>query len=188
MNAVDFKENHLDEIVPRWFAVYTRYKREKVVLKRLQEKGIQAYLPVQRLTRRYDRKVRDVELPLISCYIFTRITRKNYVPVLDTPDVLHFVQFSNNLIAIPEREILLLQRVTGGQAELEIEQPPTALLGTLTTGDEVEIVGGRLTGVRGILLEKNGKANFLIELRNIGFSLHLQVEPSLLRRVGVRNR
>lgn len=183
MNAVDFKENHLDEIVPRWFAVYTRYKREKVVLKRLQEKGIQAYLPVQRLTRRYDRKVRDVELPLISCYIFTRITRKNYVPVLDTPDVLHFVQFSNNLIAIPEREILLLQRVTGGQAELEIEQHDGCRV-----GDEVEIVGGRLTGVRGILLEKNGKANFLIELRNIGFSLRLQVEPSLLRRVGVRNR
>ncbi|MBK8195118.1 MAG: UpxY family transcription antiterminator [Lewinellaceae bacterium] len=183
MNAVDFKENHLDDIVPRWFAVYTRYKREKVVLERLQEKGIQTYLPVQRLTRRYDRKVREVELPLINCYIFTRITRKNYVQVLDTPDVLHFVRFSNNLIAIPEKEILLLQRVTGGQEDLEIEQHDGCRV-----GDEVEIVGGRLTGVKGILVEKRGKGNFLIELRNIGFSLRLQVDPSLLRRMGMRNR
>ena len=183
MNAVDFKENHLDDIVPRWFAVYTRYKREKVVLERLQEKGIQTYLPVQRLTRRYDRKVREVELPLINCYIFTRITRKNYVQVLDTPGVLHFVRFSNNLIAIPEKEILLLQRVTGGQEDLEIEQHDGCRV-----GDEVEIVGGRLTGVKGILVEKRGKGNFLIELRNIGFSLRLQVDPSLLRRMGMRNR
>jgi transcription antitermination factor NusG len=183
MNAVDFKENHLDDIVPRWFAVYTRYKREKVVLERLQEKGIQTYLPVQRLTRRYDRKVREVELPLINCYIFTRITRKNYVQVLDTPGVLHFVRFSNNLIAIPEKEILLLQRVTGGQEDLEIEQHDGCRV-----GDEVEIVGGRLTGVKGILMEKRGKGNFLIELRNIGFSLRLQVDPSLLRRMGMRNR
>ena len=75
-------ENHLDTSEARWFAVYARYKREKVVAQRLQEKGIECYLPLQRLTRYYTRKVKQVELPLISGYLFTKITKKEYVPVL----------------------------------------------------------------------------------------------------------
>ena len=62
-------ENHLDTSEARWFAVYARYKREKVVAQRLQEKGIECYLPLQRLTRYYTRKVKQVELPLISGYL-----------------------------------------------------------------------------------------------------------------------
>ena len=62
--------NQLCDTEPRWFAVYTRYKREKLVLKELQRRGINAYLPLQTVTRYYTRKVKTVHLPLISCYIF----------------------------------------------------------------------------------------------------------------------
>jgi transcription antitermination factor NusG len=177
MNALKLNENHLDESEPRWFAVYTKYKREKLVEKRLHEQGIQAYLPIQRLTRKYERKVKTVELPLISCYIFTRITKKNYTPVLNTADVLQFVKFSQNLIAIPDREIQLLRRVVGEGIDVDIEPK------TFYPGDEVEIATGNLTGIRGILLEKDKKKNFIIELNSIGYSLRISVEPALLRRV-----
>lgn len=184
MNTLKKSENHLDELEPRWFAVYTKYKREKIVLKRLQEQGIQTYLPIQKLTRRYERKVKTVELPLISCYIFTRITKKHYVPVLNTADVLHFVKFSQNLIAIPDREIRLLQRIVGEGTDVEAE--PKSIL----VGEEVEIVSGNLAGIRGTLLQKDRKKNFVIELNSIGYALHLSVEPALLKRVreGERRR
>jgi len=182
MSTVTLNENHLDNVEPRWFAVYTKFKREKMVQKRLQEQGIQAYLPIQRLTRRYDRKVKVVEMPLISCYVFTRITKKNYVPVLNTADVLHFVKFSQNLIAIPDREIQLLQRIVGEGIDLEIMPK------SYQVGDEVEIVSGSLAGVKGILLDKDKQRNFLIELKSIGYSLRIQVEPALLKKVGSRAR
>lgn len=100
MKPIKSTENHLDAREPRWFAVYTRFKSEKRVQKRLLEQGIQAYLPVQQLTRRFQRSTRRVELPLISCYVFTRITKFQYVQVLNTPGVLRFVRFSQNLVAI----------------------------------------------------------------------------------------
>ncbi|MCB0624781.1 MAG: UpxY family transcription antiterminator, partial [Saprospiraceae bacterium] len=78
--------NQLDERQERWFAVYTRFKREKLVYQRLQEKGIHAFLPLQNLTRQYASRKRSVQLPLISCYVFTRITKKDYVRVLETLD------------------------------------------------------------------------------------------------------
>lgn len=178
MNTLKLNENHLDDFEPRWFAVYTRYKREKLVQKRLQEQGVHAYLPLHHLTRRYERKVKTVELPLISCYIFTRITKKQYVPVLNTADVLHFVKFSQNLIAIPDREIRLLQRITGERIEVEAEPK------SLVVGEEVEIVGGSLAGVQGILMQKDQRKNFVVELTSIGYSLRIYVEPGMLKKAG----
>lgn len=176
MSALQSAENHLDEREPRWFAVQTKYKREKLVEKRLREQGIQAYLPIQRLTRRYERKVKIVEMPLIHCYVFARITKKNYVPVLNTLDVLQFVKFSQNLIAIPEREIQLLQRIAGEGLKVEAEPK------TFCVGDEVEIASGSLAGLRGILLERDRQKVFVVELNSIGYALRISVEPGLLRK------
>ncbi|MEK7255619.1 MAG: transcription termination/antitermination NusG family protein, partial [Bacteroidota bacterium] len=77
-------ESHLDGVEPKWFAVYTRYKSEKVVQRLLQNKKIESYLPLQRVTRRYTRKIKHHDIPLISCYIFVKIVRAEYVPVLET--------------------------------------------------------------------------------------------------------
>lgn len=171
-------ENHLDEHEARWFAIYTRYKREKVVAKRLQQKGIEVYLPLQKFTRRYVRKVKHVELPLINCYLFTKITKKQYVPVLETQDVVKFISFSKNLISIPEAEIQVIQRVVG--EAIEVEVCPAEYL----PGDDVEIIAGQLTGLKGKLLRKENEKNFLIELESLGYQMRMQVDPSLLQRVG----
>jgi transcription antitermination factor NusG len=180
---MSFKSNDhsLHESEPRWFAVYTRFKREKVVHKRLQEKGIDVYLPLQRFARQYDRKLRSVELPLIGNYIFTRITKKEYVPVLSTADVVHFVKCSQQLIAVPEREIRILQRVVGEAVDIEIEPRQSYVV-----GDLVEVIGGSLTGLRGILVEKDQKKNFLIELEGIGYALRMQLDPALLQRIAAK--
>lgn len=173
-------ENHLHQMEARWFAVCTKYKREKVVHQRLQAKGVESYLPLQRLVRRYVRKVRTVELPLISRYVFTRIVKKQYVPVLETPDVSGFVRFSSNLISIPDREIEMLRCIVGEGMDIEVE--PNGLC----EGDEVEVISGNLAGLRGILLGRESRHNFLVELSQIGYSLRIQVNPSLLRTVGRR--
>ncbi|MEZ4957062.1 MAG: transcription termination/antitermination NusG family protein, partial [Saprospiraceae bacterium] len=62
-------ENHLHASEPKWFAVYTRSKSEKVVKRLLASKNIECYLPLQKVTRRYTRKIKSYEIPLISCYI-----------------------------------------------------------------------------------------------------------------------
>ena len=175
-------ENHLDEQEARWFAVYTRYKREKVVRKQLEDKGIVTYLPLQKLVRRYTRKVKHVELPLISCYIFTKIKKSEYVPVLETPDVVNFVKFSKNLIAIPEEEIHILQRVVGENIEVDVDQ------NSYQEGDEVQIIGGQLTGLKGKLVKTDSNKNFVVELENLGYSLRMEIPGEFLIRIGPAGR
>lgn len=182
MNTIQPRKgvSHLDDTEPRWFAVYTRYKREKMVHRRLTERHIQIYLPLRPVTRRYEGKVRELQLPLISCYLFTKITKKEYILVLEDPDVVQFVRPSKELIAIPEREIEILRRVTSGCLEVEVEP-----LG-YEPGEAVEITGGPLAGLNGVFLEKKSSRNVVIELEKTGYSLHIQINPAMLRSMGQR--
>ena len=169
-------ENHLHPTEDKWFAVYTPYKREKRVLNSLRKKGITAYLPLQKIARHYTRKVKWVELPLINCYVFVKITKAEYIRVLETEHVSHFIHFQNNLISIPEEEIQILQRVMGEQLEVVAERQ------FFHEGDEVEIIAGNLTGMQGKWLRTEGKSQVLIDLIFLGYTLQIQIDPVLLRK------
>lgn len=163
----------------RWFAIYTRYKSEKLVAKTLEEKGIEAYTPIQTKVRRYTRKIKRVELPLISCYAFVKITADRSLEVLQTDNVLHFVKFAGEMIPIPEAEIALLKRITGENVPVE------AYAGTsfFQKGDWVEIESGNLAGVKGQLIQIENKKKLLVQLESVGYSLQVEVNPALLRKI-----
>ena len=173
-------EIHLSNIESRWFAIYTNYKREKMVADRLKKKGVEHFLPLQKVTRRYTRKVKHLELPLINCYLFVKIKKSEYIRVVETQDVLNFVRLSKNLISIPETEIDVLRLVVGENIEVEAQESRSL---SLCNGDEVEILGGSLTGMKGILLNQKNEKNFVIELENMGYSLIMDIDPSLLRKI-----
>ncbi|MCB0600696.1 MAG: UpxY family transcription antiterminator [Saprospiraceae bacterium] len=167
--------NQLDELEPRWFAVYTRYKQEKVVLKRLKDKGIDSYVPLTRRFRKYDKRLRHFDIPLISCYVFTKITRKEYVSVLETEGVVKFIKFSDNLISIPEEEIQWLQKILLEDLSIELDQEG------MIAGQRVEVVRGNLIGLKGTLMNTSNKKNFLVEFSGIGQSFRMYVDPACLK-------
>ena len=173
--------NQLDESEPRWFAIYTNFKREKLVAGLLANKGIEAYVPLQHLTRRYTRKIRQVALPLINCYVFVKIIKPQYVPVLQTQDVLRFIKFSQDLLAIPDTEMDILRRIAG-DANVGV----TVVEGVFSKGDMVEVASGNLAGVKGRLIEERGEKAFVVELQHIGLGLRVEIPVTQLVRVTER--
>ena len=167
--------NHLSKSESRWFAIYTKYKCEKFVVEQLAKKGIAAYVPLITKIKRYTSRVKRFDVPLINCYVFVKITESQYVKVLETMHVMGFIKQRQNLISIPEYEINLLKRIVG-----EIEDV-TAGNVEMVVGDEVEIISGNLTGIRGKLIEAEGKNRFIVQLASIGFQLSMVVDKSLLR-------
>lgn len=169
--------NQLHDTEPRWFAVHTRAKSEKMVWRQLDKKGVHAYVPLQRLLRRYAKSERWVEKPLIHGYVFVCITRAAYVAVLETEHVSGFVKFNKNLIAIPESEINVLRRIT-----LEEGLILEAIPGSLDAGDSVEVNAGSLTGLRGRVIRGDGRHRFQVELENLGYSLLITVDAAFLQK------
>ena len=175
----------LDSHEARWFAIYTRFKCEKRVCEDLGRKGIHAYVPTQSVKRQYTRKVKTHHLPLISCYAFVKITKKEYIQVLETGNVLEFVRFDNRLIAIPDQEMDILKRVAMDSDVLESIQAGKV---DLHVGDQVEIIAGNLTGIQGKLLAREGKKYMIVELEQLGYTLQLKVASQLLEKVGPLSR
>jgi transcription antitermination factor NusG len=173
--------NQLDENEPRWFAVRTRSKSEKFVQRMLGKKGIHAYLPLQRLLRRYTRSTRMVEKPLINCYVFVRIIKPQYVPVLETENVTGFVKFNRSMIAIPEQEIDILRRIT-----LEDGLDVEVVQGHLEDGDSVEISAGNLMGMKGKIIKSAGKNKFQVELNHLFHSLLITIDATFLEKTQMR--
>jgi transcription antitermination factor NusG len=171
--------NALHDTEPRWFAVRTRARCEKFVQRSLAKKGIYAYVPLLRVLRRYTRSTRLTEKPIISGYVFVKITRTEYLPVLQTENAVGFVQFNKDLLAIPEAEIDLLRRIA-----LEDDLDVTVVPGILAEGDSVEISGGALTGLRGRIVKTAGKRRFQVVLERLGYSLLITVDTVFLERVG----
>lgn len=166
--------NDLHDSEYRWFAIYTKYKAEKHIINSLKKKGIEAYTPLLQKTTKYTRKIKTSEVPLINCYVFVYITKKEYVKVLETQHVINYVKIRRNFISIPQHEIDLLKRVVGEFDDIRIVQEDYKI------GDQVEIVSGSLTGIKGHLVNINGKQDFLINLEKSGYKLLLNIDPKLI--------
>lgn len=161
-----------------WYAVYTRFKSEKIAHQYFQHTGIKSYVPTTRKTKRYVRKIKHYDIPLISCYVFVKIKAKDHIRVLENPYVIQFLKIGNEINSIPEKEIQLLKKITGELNEVEVISADQ-----YTIGDYVEVIHGNLTGLKGHIVETRGKQDFVVELTHIGIQLRIQIDPTHLSRI-----
>lgn len=170
--------NQISETEPRWFAIYTKFKCEKFVVNLLSKKHIEAYVPLMTTTKRYTRKVKRYEVPLINCYVFVYITKKEYLPTLETEYVMKFLRNGKDLLAIPQSEIDLLKRVAGDIEEVNVIEKVNYI-----PGEEVEVIAGYLSGLRGRVISRAGKRSFVVDLQTLGYQLQIRIEQNYLKPV-----
>jgi len=166
----------LDGENKKWFAIRVRPRCEKVVKLALEKKGIDAYVPIQRKTRYYSKKVKKVELPLIKGYVLTSIILEDYVKVLDTENVIGFIRSDQAPAPIPESAIELLRRVEGSTVQAE-----SVALEDLQHGAHMEIIGGDLTGMIGRICEVKGREFVSIELIHMDAAIVLDIDKKYIR-------
>ena len=54
----------------KWYALYTRYRHEKRVESQLLQKGIETYLPMRKILRKWSDRKKWITEPLFNCYVF----------------------------------------------------------------------------------------------------------------------
>lgn len=168
------QRNQLDPKEPKWFAVYVKVNTEKHIARSLAKKGIECYVPTIEVIKRYKTKVRRSEKPLISCYVFVKITRNEYIKVLETEYVVGFLKMNKSLIAIPETEIETLRWVVGEKIAFTLKE------GVLKKGTEVEVISGNLTGLKGKVVKKASKKSFYVNLDIMGLILGIDIPKECL--------
>lgn len=159
---------------PLWFAVSTRSRFEKKALRILLEKGIEAWLPLQKKMKQWSDRRKLVEEPLLRCYIFVRIADDEYLDVLNTNGIVRFITFQGKAVPIPEEQIGTLKKLIDTEAEMDVTQE------RLEVGDEVKVVTGPLFGLTGYLVDYRGKQKVMMRIEQTGHTLLISIPRSFL--------
>jgi len=156
--------------VPRWFAVWTRSRQEKVAAGMLQTLGVEHYLPLKSELRQWRDRKQTVHLPLFSGYLFVRMdpTKDSRLQVLKTPGIAGFVGNNTGPSPIPDQQIEDIRTVLTKHVECSV-------LPFLEEGACVRVVRGPLAGVEGRLLQGNSSSRLLISIEMIHKSLAVSV-------------
>ena len=161
---------------PNWYALKTRYRHEKKVAGRLQQKGITIYLPLYTTYHTWcDRKKRVTE-PLFSCYLFVKIPLKDRLPVLQTDGVINLVSFNNIPAPIPESQIDSIRCVL---SKLTLVHK-TDYYGV---GEHVEVIQGPLKGIIGVLQKIKNQSRLVISIDVICQAISIDIDINSIKPI-----
>ena len=161
----------------RWYAVYTAPRAEKKVDERLKVAGIEHYLPVQKVKRRWTDRIKEVIVPVVNGYIFVCIAETDFTKVTTIYGALSFVREGGRPVAIPDKQMENL-RFMVENADEEIEYCEDAF----DRGEAISIIKGPLTGMMGELVEVKVKHKVLVRLEKFGCAI-TTVPISFISRV-----
>lgn len=165
------------ESVFSWYAVYTAARAEKKVKERLDQIGIENYLPLRTEYRVWSDRKKKVSVPLISGYIFVHIKEETFVPVLTTPGVVTFLKEKGKAVAIPAEQIERLRFV-----ENQTDEPLEISYEDIPAGTLVEVVRGKLAGFQGEMVQIRDKYRIVLRLEKLGCAL-ITVAASCVEKV-----
>lgn len=161
---------------PKWYALYTRPRAEKLVYNRLIEAGIETFLPMIKTYRMWSDRKKLVEKPLLSSYIFVKTIKKLFPLVYKANGVVKFVSFEGQPVSIPQKQIDNLRLLINSDAEIEISSEK------FEKGDSVEVVSGALIGLTGELIKIGTHNRFVVRIDKLDQNLILKIPRAFLKK------
>jgi transcriptional antiterminator RfaH len=168
------KEKNLET---NWYAVYTRPRFEKQVLKGLVDQGFEGYLPLIKTMRQWSDRKKMVEVPLFSSYVFVHINRSSYDQVLQTHGVVKYITFEGKAATIPSDQIDNLKIIIDSNEKVETTWE------SRRKGDQVIVTAGSLKGLKGELITEGNRKKVLVRIQGIDQNLTVQVHSSLIETI-----
>ena len=153
---------------PAWLAAYTTPRHEKSVVRHLEVREVENFLPLYKAVRKWKNGCKVyVEFPIFPNYVFVRVDRKSVSRVLGVPGVLAFAGSGRLPQSIPDGEIEWLRN----ELPLRKFEPYPYLV----LGNRVRIKSGPLAGISGVLTRKNNGLRVVLSIDLIRQSVAVEV-------------
>ena len=160
----------------KWYAVYTIPRNEKSVIRHLDLRSVESFLPTYETVRIWKNRQRvKTVLPLFPTYLFVHINHRERVKVLQSPGVMHIVGKGRQYVPLDDAEVGFLRSGCHGK-KLE---PYRELL----VGKKVWIKYGVMRGVEGTLVRKNNNLRFVLTLNLINQHAAVEVDADALETI-----
>ena len=154
-----------------WYAIYVRSKHEKNVHSALLNKGIESSLPLKTVIRQWSDRKKKVQLPMFRGYVFVKINLNiDKLNVLQTPGIVKFIHFRNQIPAIPEEQIFWLDALLSSESEINYE---TQYL----PGNEAEVIAGPFKGLKGKVIKRKSVFRVVLWIDIITQGVSVEIDP-----------
>jgi len=154
----------------QWYAIYTKANNEKKLFNSLTGKGIECYLPTRKTKKDWLDRNKWIEEPLFRCYLFVRVSYREFFQALNTPGVVYFVSFGGKAQAIPEIQISNIKAFLA-----QINHEIFVSFEQINKGRFIDISHGTLKGIQGEILVINGETRFLTRLDSLKCSIYTKL-------------
>jgi transcriptional antiterminator RfaH len=154
----------------QWYAIYTRANGEKKLLSNLMEKNIECYLPLKKTLKCWSDRKKWIEEPLFRCYIFVKISYKEFFTALNTPGVVCYISFGGKAQLIPEVQISNIKTFL-----TQYDHEVTLTYEQIQKGVMVEVLHGSLKGIKGEVINICGQTRIVIRIDSMNCSLYANI-------------
>ena len=162
----------MTEPTPNWYALFVRSRHEFVTTEQLRKQGFQVFLPSVNRTRRWSDRNKVVTFPMFPGYVFVHVrpSAEAFLHIVQTRGSVSFVSHEPGrptIVDPGEMQNLLL--LAEGAEDIDIYPH-------LSEGRTVSVKRGPLKGATGVLLKKDGRNMFLVNINILGRSIGTRVD------------
>ena len=118
--------------------------------------GVSSFLPLQKVIRVWNDRKKKLEVPLFPSYIFIYTSAVERYQLLTIDGLIRYVTFEGKPATISSTVIDSLKKMLVSDVEVSSE--------SFIAGMPVKINDGPFIGAEGILIRKNGKARFVVQI------------------------
>lgn len=152
-----FEAETFDNPDRNWWAVYTKPRQEKSLVRQLVAQRVPVYLPlVNRQAVVNQRRIKSL-VPLFTSYVFVYADPEERIKTLDTNRVVQMIMAHNS--AETTRDLCRIRAlVASGDSSLSLESG-------LAPGTMVRVKTGSLMGLEGEIISRRGESRLLVAVK-----------------------
>ena len=154
----------------RWYAIRTTARWELLASNELSRRGIETWLPLCRVKRRWSDRIKVMDQPLFPGYLFGHFPLADRIRVLEVPGVRQIVGIGSTPAPIAVSELDNLKTLVAAQPTL-VPWP------YLRAGQRVRIDRGPLAGVEGFVVRaEQGALRIVVSVDLLQRSVAAQID------------
>lgn len=162
----------------QWYAIYTRANSEKKVAEKLMQKNIECYLPTRKILKDWSDRKKRIEEPLFRCYLFVKVSYKEFFNAINIPGVVCFVTFGGKAQPIPENQIKNIRTFMN-----QIDHEVILTYERIQKGVTVQVESGSLQGIKGEVINIYGQSRLMIRIESMNCCLYANILKDEVRLI-----
>lgn len=162
--------------IEAWYAIRTKSRHEVVASNYLKINGFEEFLPTYSSRRQWSDRVKVIQRPLFTGYLFCRFRAACAREVLSAPGVVDIVGFGGEPHPVPESEIEAVRRLLESGL-------PASPCPYLREGDRVRLRCGPLKNIEGRLVKIKNRFQFVLSLHLLQRSVSVEVDAEAVEAV-----